>query len=84
LGTNLRIAAPVALARPRGTHRFEAFSPKLDRRVMFYRPASLDQWVLIEANPAVIVFCERPGYVHVNERKRLAGFRVRYVDRQDA
>jgi len=31
------IAAPVALARPRGAHRFEVFSPKLARRLPFYR-----------------------------------------------
>jgi hypothetical protein len=36
-----------------------------------------------KADTAAIALCERPGYVHVNERKRLADFRVRYVDRQE-
>ena len=36
----LSIAGPITVARPRGAHRFDAFSPKLARRVMFYqRPA---------------------------------------------
>jgi hypothetical protein len=37
------IAEPVAIARPRGAHRFEAFSAKLARRMTFYRRASLEQ-----------------------------------------
>ncbi|MGF6778654.1 hypothetical protein [Paraburkholderia sp. GAS334] len=79
----LHIAEPVALARPRGAHRFEAFSPKLARRLTFYRRALLEQWLLLEADPAVITFCERPGYVHVDGQQRLADFLVRYVDRQE-
>ncbi|MBB5420604.1 hypothetical protein [Paraburkholderia atlantica] len=79
----LHVAEPIALARPRGAHRFEAFSPKLARRVMFYRRASLEQWLLLEANPKVITFCERPGYVLINGDRRLADFWVRYVDRNE-
>ncbi|WP_255581140.1 hypothetical protein [Caballeronia sp. dw_276] len=40
---SLYIPEPVALACPRGGHRLEAFSPKLARRVMFYRRAPLVQ-----------------------------------------
>jgi hypothetical protein len=77
------IAEPVALARPRGAHRFEAFSPKLARRLTFYRCALLEQWFLLEADPAVITFCERPGYVNVDGQQRLADFWVRYVGRDE-
>lgn len=77
------IAEPVALARPRGAHRFEAFSPKLARRLTFYRRALLEQWFLLEADPAVITFCERPGYAHVDGQQRLADFWVRYVGRDE-
>jgi hypothetical protein len=80
---SLHIAEPVALVRPRGAHRFEGFSPKLARRLTFYRRGLLEQWLLLEADPMVIVFCERPGYVIVNGRERLADFWVRYVDRQE-
>ena len=45
---------PVALARPPGAHRLEAFSPKLGRRLTFYRRALLDLWLLFEADPSVI------------------------------
>lgn len=80
---SLHIAGPVALARPRGAHRFEAFSPKLGRRMTFYRRAVLEQWVLLEADPLVITFCERPGYVQFNGHNRLADFWARYVDRNE-
>jgi hypothetical protein len=79
----IHIVEPVALGRPRGAHRFEAFSPKLARRIMFYRRASLEQWLLLEANPRVIIFCERPGYVMINGDRYLADFWVRFSDRQE-
>jgi hypothetical protein len=72
----LKISEPVALARPRGARRLEAFSPKLSRRMIFFRRAQLDQWILLEADPAVITFCERPGYVVVEDERRLADFWV--------
>jgi hypothetical protein len=80
---SLHIREPVALVRPSGAHRFEAFSPKLARRLTLYRRALLEQWFLLEADPAVTTFCERPGYVHVEGQQRLADFWVRYVDRQE-
>ncbi len=80
---SLHIAEPVALVRPRRAHRFEGFSPKLARRLTFYRRGLLEQWILLEADPAVVTFCERPGYVNVSGKTRLADFWVRYVDRQE-
>jgi hypothetical protein len=79
----LHISEPVAISRPRGAHRFEAFSPKLARRVTFHRRALLEQWLLLEANPKVISFCERPGYVLIDGNRRLADFWVRFADREE-
>jgi hypothetical protein len=45
---------------------------------MFYRRPLIDQWLLLETNPKVIAFCERPGYVIVNGSRRLADFWVQY------
>ncbi|WP_156992480.1 hypothetical protein [Paraburkholderia oxyphila] len=39
------------------------------------------QWVLLEADPAVMTFRERPGDVQVDREQRLADFSVRYADR---
>lgn len=80
---SLHIVEPVALVRPRGAHRFEAFSPKLKRRLTFYRRCAFDQWVLIESDPAIGRFCERPGFIQFRGRRYLADFLVSYSDRQE-
>jgi hypothetical protein len=80
---SLHMREPTPLVRSRGAHRFEAFSPKLARRVMFYRRPSLDQWLLLETNPQVITFCERPGYVLVNGSRRLIDFWSHYIGHQE-
>lgn len=79
----LHPAKPVALARPRGAHRLEAFSLKLNRRLTLYRRCTLDQWILIEVDAAIRSFCERPGYVQIQEKRLLADFWVSYSDRQE-
>jgi hypothetical protein len=65
---------PLALARPRSAHRFEAFSLKLARRVTLYRHVALQQWVLLQANPTVEAFCERPGLSSSTDSKSLRTF----------
>lgn len=42
------------------THCWNNFSPKLGRRVCLYQQIGLDHWVLVEANPDVIWYTERP------------------------
>jgi hypothetical protein len=76
-------AKPVALTRPRGAHRLEAFSPKLNRRLTLYRRCTFDQWIIIEVDAAARSFCERPGYVQIQEKRLLADFLVSYSDRQE-
>jgi hypothetical protein len=76
-------AKPVALARPRGAHRLEAFSLKLNRRLTLYRRCTFEQWIMIEADAAAQSFCERPGYVQIQEKRFLADFWVSYSDRQE-
>ena len=75
-------AKPVALTRPRGAHRLEAFSLKLNRRLTLYRRCTFDQWIMIEVDAAAVSFCERPGYVQIQEKRLLADFMVSYSDRQ--
>ncbi|MFM0328003.1 hypothetical protein [Caballeronia glebae] len=80
---SLDMTQPVALARPRGAHRLEVFSPKLNRRLTFYRRSALEQWILLEADPMVGAFCERPGFIQYGGQRYLAEFWVRYVDREE-
>lgn len=77
------IPNPIAVARSRGAHRFEVFSPKLARRLTFHERGALDQWVLIESDPSIRTFCERPGFVLIDGRRYLADFWVKGSDREE-
>ncbi|WP_423381205.1 hypothetical protein [Burkholderia sp. LMG 32019] len=74
---------PVTTPRPRGTLRLDAFSLKLNRRLTLFLRGAPELWLLIEADPAVQTFCERPGYAQLGGQRRLADFWVRYVDREE-
>ena len=74
---------PLAVTRPRGAHRLEAFSLRLNRRLTLYRRCTFDQWIIIEVDAAVVSFCERPGYIQIQEKRFLADFWVSYSDRKE-
>lgn len=80
---SLHSCAPTAMIRPRGAHRFEVFSPKLSRRLTIYRRVVLDAWMLIESDPSVVTFSERPGMVLIGERCHQVAFSVRYADKAE-
>lgn len=58
-----RFLVPASSPRPRGSRLLTAFSPKLDRTVVFFDHARFDQWIRLEADPGVLTFCERPRRV---------------------
>ncbi len=60
-----------------------SFSPKLQRRLTFYRRSLLEVGILLETDSAVIDFYERPGYLQNDGRPRLADFLFRYVDKDE-
>jgi hypothetical protein len=68
---------PVPVGRPPFRHRYEVFSPKLDRSVTLFSWDAVLAWTLIEATAQIDRFCERPGLIQVNEDWRLADFWVR-------
>ncbi|MEX3693423.1 hypothetical protein AB3X91_18800 [Paraburkholderia sp. BR14263] len=77
------LTQPVAFARARGAHRFEVFSPKLKRRLTLDRRCAVDQWFVLESDPTVRIFCERPGFAQFDGRRYLVDFHVRYADRHE-
>jgi hypothetical protein len=80
---NILSLQPIALDRPRDAHRLEVFSLKADRRLTLYRQSALEQWVVLEADPAVSAFCERLRFIQSAGRRYLADFWVRYFDHQE-
>ncbi|NTZ88441.1 hypothetical protein FCJ61_37015 [Burkholderia metallica] len=74
---------PVTTPRPRGAPRLDAFSLKLNRRLTLFKRSAPELWLLIETDPSVQSFCERPGYAQLNGQRYLADFWVRYADREE-
>ncbi|WP_455542543.1 Tn7 transposase TnsA N-terminal domain-containing protein [Intestinibacter sp.] len=49
-----------------GNNYWETYSPKLGRKVRFFSDLEYDNWVHIESNPNIILFCEQPLKIWVN------------------
>ncbi len=77
-----RFSAPVSIPRPRGSRLIEAFSPKLGRRLRCFGRHAFDQWIRLESDPAVLVFCERPLALDEGDNKRLIDYWVRTRDQE--
>ena len=50
-------------SRPSARRRIEVFSPKIGRRLSLVSYDAFRTWLVIEANPHIVTFCERPRYV---------------------
>jgi len=53
----------VETKRPAGSRCIEIFSPKIKRRLTLFSRPTHDAWLLLEADPTVRAFCERPAFV---------------------
>lgn len=71
-----RFSTPLDAPRPRGAPLLEGFSPKLGRRVRLFNRMTFDQWLRLEADPAVLCFCERPVRLSPAVGSRVADFWV--------
>jgi len=58
-----RFGSPLTTSRPRGGRQLEARSPKLGRRLRLFDHLAFSQWIGLEADPAVLTFCERPARI---------------------
>ncbi|WP_244136393.1 hypothetical protein [Burkholderia sp. BCC0405] len=65
---------PVTTPRPRGAPRLDAFSLKLNRRLTLFQRGAPELWLLIETDPVVHSFCERPGYAQLGGQRHLVDF----------
>jgi len=78
----MRSFEPLTLPRPRGAHRYDVFSPKLGRRLTLYRRSAFEAWLMLEADPRTKTFCERPGFISVDDQRCIADFWTRSDDRE--
>ncbi len=62
--------------RPHGSHRYDVFAPKLNRTLTLFGRLALDAWILLEADPDVECYCERPVIIPDTKPKRVIDFWV--------
>ena len=60
---SMKYSRALPFSRPSGRRRFEVFSPKIGRRLSVGSYDASKTWLVIEANPVIGSFCERPAYV---------------------
>lgn len=72
-----RFTFPVDSARPKGAPHFEVWAPKLGRRMTLFGPLHVRLCTLLESNPRVSAYCERPAYWDGNDGKQLIDFWVK-------
>ena len=71
---SIRHSEPVSRRHTRGARRLIAYSPKLSRRVQLHSRAAFDLWLVLEADPNVINFCERPIRLLTETGERVIDF----------
>lgn len=60
MARKLRFPGPADSRRPHGAHRYDVWSPKLERRLKLFGRRALQAWLAIESDPQITAFCERP------------------------
>ena len=73
---------PTASERPKGAPRFEFWAPKLKRRMTLFDPFQVRLWALLESNPRVIAYCERPAFWCHDKGQQLVDFWVKVGRRE--
>lgn len=69
--------------RPYQSHRYDVFGPKINRRLSLYRLKLVDAWLLLESDPAVVAYCERPLLIPGAKPKRFVDFWVGYKGHEE-
>ena len=67
---SIRHSEPVSRRRTRGARRLIAYSP----RVQLHSRVAFDLWLVLEADPNVIYFCERPIRLLTETGERVIDF----------
>lgn len=83
MATTVRFLKAADNSRPFKSHRYDVSGLKIDRSVTLFGRAPLNTWILLESDPSVISYCERPLIVPDTRPKRIVDFWVRFFDREE-
>lgn len=63
-------------SRPFGSHRYDVYGPKIQRRLYLYGELPLNGFIAIESDPEISSYCERPVVITELKPRRVVDFWV--------
>jgi hypothetical protein len=83
MATTARFLKAADNTRPYKSHRYDVFGPKIQRMLTLFNRAQVDAWLLLESDPLVLSYCERPMVVPDVKPKLLVDFWAGYAGRDE-
>lgn len=77
MASKLRFTKAADTTRPYKSHRYDMFGPKIRRQLFLFGRNALNTWTLLESDPAVDAYCERPIVISETKPKHVVDFWVR-------
>ena len=83
MATTARFIKAADNTRPYKSHRYDLFGPKIQRMLTLYSLAQVDTWLLLESDPLVQSYCERPVIVPDTKPKIVIDFWAGFAGRDE-
>lgn len=83
MATTARFTKAADNTRPYKSHRYDLFGPKIQRMLTLYSLAQVNTWLLLESDPLVLSYCERPLIVPDTKPKIVVDFWAGYSGRDE-
>jgi hypothetical protein len=83
MATTARFIKAADNTRPYKSHRYDLFGPKIQRMLTLYSLAQVNTWLLLESDPLVLSYCERPVIVPDTKPKVVVDFWAGYSGRDE-
>lgn len=83
MATTARFVKAADNTRPYKSHRYDPFGPKINRMLTLFSRAQVDTWLLLESDPFVLSYCERPIVVPDTKPKLVVDFWASYAERDE-
>ncbi|HEY5801710.1 MAG TPA: hypothetical protein VIT92_15935, partial [Burkholderiaceae bacterium] len=83
MATTARFLKATDNTRPYKSHRYDVFGPKIRRMLTLYSLAQVNTWLLLESDPLVISYCERPVVIPDSKPKVVVDFWAGFAARDE-
>jgi hypothetical protein len=83
MATTARFFKAADNTRPYKSHRYDVFGPKIQRMLTLFNRHQVDAWLLLESDPLVLSYCERPMVVPDTKPKLVVDFWACYAGRDE-